>query len=126
MLEAVEVLSTFYLNVAFYPVDKRLERSIVEALDARNNPLHREMKISLSQIKDYGRLKRLLETSWVPMPSDAAPGIKLIKDGITIAKQGISLPKIARCLEMALLEDNSIYMCVYIKTRCRYGATLFT
>ena len=40
VLEAVEVLSRFYLDVAFFPVDKK-------------NPKTRDMKISLSQITRY-------------------------------------------------------------------------
>lgn len=90
----------------FIPWTSASSRALDDGLEvfaARNNPLHRELKISLSQIKDYGRLKRLLESSKVPMPTEAAPSIKLIKDGISIAKQGISLPKIAPRPDMALL-----------------------
>lgn len=40
VLEAVDVLSAFYLAIAFYPVDKK-------------NPASRDMNIKLGQIPEY-------------------------------------------------------------------------
>eukprot|EP00913_Durusdinium_trenchii_P003396 g3144.t1 len=91
VLEAVDVLSAFYLAIAFYPVDKK-------------NPASRDMNIKLGQIPEYRDVAKALQSSKVPVPTAAfdcsVPNIKHFVDGISIAKQGISFPKVVKLVDL--------------------------
>mmetsp|Transcript_155949 Transcript_155949/g.275568 ORF Transcript_155949/g.275568 Transcript_155949/m.275568 type:complete len:3044 (-) Transcript_155949:238-9369(-) len=97
-LEAVEVLSKFYLDIAFFAVDKK----------------NREAEIRLNAMKHYQQAKRVMGTVPVPTASPPAPGgppvpcIKNFVESILIAKQGLSAPKIVRLYDTTGVEHQQM------------------
>eukprot|EP00928_Gymnodinium_smaydae_P042169 TRINITY_DN28437_c0_g1_i1.p1 TRINITY_DN28437_c0_g1~~TRINITY_DN28437_c0_g1_i1.p1 ORF type:complete len:1749 (+),score=272.47 TRINITY_DN28437_c0_g1_i1:294-5249(+) len=83
VLEATEVLSRFYMNIAFFEVDKK----------------NRDVKIRVSSIEGFNQLRKVLQHVPVPttLPSpDGGPqaaGIASFQETIGVAKQGLSAPK---------------------------------
>lgn len=85
VLEAVESLSRFYLAVAFHDVGF-----------PPKDPRVRHVRIAFEKVKHFKEAKQVVQTCRVPVPTAASTVayIQQFEDQITIAPQGISIPKI--------------------------------
>jgi len=88
VLEAVECLSKFYMAVAFYDV--------VPAGWQKSDPRIRNLKIPFEKVQHYQQVKKVVQQIKVPVPTAAStvPYIEAFEEEISIAPQGISVPKI--------------------------------
>jgi len=99
VLEAVEVLSRFYLDVAFHAVDKR----------------NRETEVPVSSIQTFRDVRKVLQTARVPVPTaplspdgGPVPLIGSFAESFGIAKQGVSAPKVLKVRDTAGKEHPQI------------------
>lgn len=85
VLEAVESLSRFYLAVAFHDVGMNSK-----------DPRVRHVRIAFEKVKHFREAKQVAQTCRVPVPTAASTVayIQQFEGEITIAPQGISIPKI--------------------------------
>ncbi|CAJ1371480.1 unnamed protein product [Effrenium voratum] len=87
VLEAVEVLNKFYLDIALFKVDKR----------------NREVEVPLTSLPHFREVRKVLQSTHVPVPtvasSDVMPKISSFGETFSIAKQGLSCPKIVRVVD---------------------------
>jgi len=101
ILEAAEVLSKFYINLAFRPIDKK----------------NREGNFDLRQIQGYENVKALLKTSSTVLLPTGPPqtegnsrlvGIKHFQESFSVAAQGISAPKIITVQDVTGREHKQV------------------
>jgi ataxia telangiectasia mutated family protein len=103
MLEAMESLSQFYLNLAAFPVDAKRTR---------------EIDLKLPQIQGYREVREHLKKVAMPVPTvgarlqdlGGAPAVTIsfFTDSVKLAPQGRSCPKIIKLTDSAGVEHQQL------------------